>query len=76
MLVSNKEVIEEIIELEQYKETLDYVCEERVFGIEKSGDKIVMAENCDGYFAVILTPKLCNDLSEIFKILAKNVVEE
>ena len=60
-------------DLAKYKDTLKEVCNERVFFIGEDEGNYYLVENCDQYFAVKLTPELCNDLFEVFKILADKI---
>lgn len=60
----------------KHQETLEKINHARIFNIEHDPDDINdvwMIEQCDEYFAIALTPELCNDLSEMFKILSEKL---
>lgn len=52
---------------------LDRLSDERVFSIEKNEDgTFCIEEDCDNYFAVVLTPEELNRLGDEIKQLANN----
>lgn len=57
----------------KHEPLMQYILDERVFFIGKKEDDFYLFENCDEYFAVKLTPEVCDNLSLLFNDLSNYI---
>lgn len=53
---------------------MEKILDERIFYVREWNGKYYLAENCDDYFSVELTPEICIGLSNFFKDLHDELI--